>query len=79
MSTTDQGLERQIDALRKHRIPNERIYVGKNTGSTVDWPGSPRRATTPTKTTPSPLPTSIDWALTRANTSTPSKSPQYSA
>lgn len=39
VSTTHQDLERQLDALGKHGIPDERIYADKKTGATIDRPG----------------------------------------
>jgi DNA invertase Pin-like site-specific DNA recombinase len=36
VSTTKQSLERQLDALAKAGLPDERIYVDKKTGTTVD-------------------------------------------
>lgn len=39
VSTTKQSLERQLDALAKAGLPDERIYVDKKTGTTVDRPG----------------------------------------
>lgn len=39
VSTTKQSLERQLDALAKAGLPEERIYVDKKTGATVDRPG----------------------------------------
>jgi DNA invertase Pin-like site-specific DNA recombinase len=38
VSTTHQDLERQLDALSKHGIPDERIYADKKTGATLDRP-----------------------------------------
>lgn len=39
VSTTHQDLERQLDALGRHGIPDERIYADKKTGATIDRPG----------------------------------------
>ncbi len=39
VSTTHQDLDRQLDALSKHGIPDERIYTDKKTGATIDRPG----------------------------------------
>lgn len=39
VSTSHQDLERQLDALEKHGIPRDRIYVDKRTGANVDRPG----------------------------------------
>jgi hypothetical protein len=39
VSTAKQDLERQIDALRGVGIADERIYLDKKSGSTVDRPG----------------------------------------
>nr|WP_264199961.1 recombinase family protein [Pseudonocardia sp. ICBG601] len=39
VSTTHQDLERQLDALGHHGIPDERIYTDKKTGATIDRPG----------------------------------------
>jgi DNA invertase Pin-like site-specific DNA recombinase len=39
VSTTKQSLERQLDALAAVGLPDERIYVDKKTGGTVDRPG----------------------------------------
>ena len=39
VSTTHQDLTRQIDALMKYGIPEERIYVDKRTGSSTDRDG----------------------------------------
>lgn len=39
VSTTKQSLERQLDDLAKAGLPEERIYVDKRTGATVDRPG----------------------------------------
>ncbi|MEU8371199.1 recombinase family protein [Micromonospora tulbaghiae] len=39
VSTTKQHLDRQIDALNKAGIPDERLYVDKRTGSTVERDG----------------------------------------
>jgi DNA invertase Pin-like site-specific DNA recombinase len=39
VSTTKQSLERQLDALITAGLPDERIYVDKKTGTTVDRPG----------------------------------------
>ncbi|MDP7707371.1 recombinase family protein [Mycobacterium sp. TY815] len=39
VSTTKQTLDRQHDALAKAGLPEERIYVDKSTGTTVDRPG----------------------------------------
>jgi len=39
VSTTKQSLERQLDALGAAGIPDERIYVDKKSGATVDRPG----------------------------------------
>lgn len=39
VSTTKQHLDRQLDALGKAGIPDERIYVDKKTGANVDRPG----------------------------------------
>jgi len=39
VSTTHQDLDRQLDALAKHGIPADRIYVDKKTGATIDRPG----------------------------------------
>ncbi|MFQ6225764.1 recombinase family protein [Nocardia sp. NPDC002869] len=38
VSTTHQGLERQLVALAEHGISDERIYADKKTGATVDRP-----------------------------------------
>jgi DNA invertase Pin-like site-specific DNA recombinase len=39
VSTTKQSLERQLNALTAAGIPDERIYVDKKTGTTVDRDG----------------------------------------
>jgi DNA invertase Pin-like site-specific DNA recombinase len=39
VSTTKQSLERQLDALGVAGIPDERIYVDKKSGATVERPG----------------------------------------
>lgn len=39
VSTNKQSLECQLDALARAGIPEERIYVDKKTGATVDRPG----------------------------------------
>lgn len=39
VSTTKQSLERQLDALAQAALPQERIYVDKKTGATVDRAG----------------------------------------
>jgi len=39
VSTTKQSLERQLDALGKHGIRDDRIYVDKMTGATIDREG----------------------------------------
>jgi DNA invertase Pin-like site-specific DNA recombinase len=39
VSTTHQDLARQLDALAKHGIPEERIYADKKTGATIDRAG----------------------------------------
>jgi len=39
VSTTKQSLERQLDALTKHGIPTERIYVDKKTGANLERDG----------------------------------------
>jgi DNA invertase Pin-like site-specific DNA recombinase len=39
VSTQQQDLERQLDALAKQGIPDERIRADKRTGATVDRPG----------------------------------------
>jgi DNA invertase Pin-like site-specific DNA recombinase len=39
VSTTKQSLDRQLDALAAAGIPDERIYVDKKTGTTVDRDG----------------------------------------
>ncbi|MGY0063748.1 recombinase family protein [Streptomyces sp. LZ34] len=39
VSTTKQSLERQLDALGAAGIPDERIYVDKKSGATVERPG----------------------------------------
>jgi DNA invertase Pin-like site-specific DNA recombinase len=39
VSTTHQDLARQLDALAKHGIPDERIYADKKTGATIDRAG----------------------------------------
>lgn len=39
VSTTKQNLERQIDALGKAGIPDDRIYVDKKTGANIDRDG----------------------------------------
>lgn len=39
VSTTKQHLDRQIDALNKAGIPDERLYVDKRTGSTIERDG----------------------------------------
>lgn len=39
VSTTKQHLDRQIDALNKAGITDERLYVDKRTGSTIDRDG----------------------------------------
>jgi len=39
VSTAKQHLERQLDALAAAGIPDERIYVDKKTGTTVDRDG----------------------------------------
>ncbi|HEX4225703.1 MAG TPA: recombinase family protein [Pseudonocardiaceae bacterium] len=38
VSTTKQSLDRQLDALASTGLPDERIYVDKKTGATVDRP-----------------------------------------
>jgi DNA invertase Pin-like site-specific DNA recombinase len=39
VSTTKQSLERQLDALTDIGLSDERIYVDKKTGATIDRPG----------------------------------------
>ena len=39
VSTTHQDLTRQVDAMVKHGIPEERIYVDRRTGSNTDREG----------------------------------------
>jgi DNA invertase Pin-like site-specific DNA recombinase len=39
VSTTKQSLDRQLDALAAASIPDERIYVDKRTGTTIDRDG----------------------------------------
>jgi DNA invertase Pin-like site-specific DNA recombinase len=39
VSTTKQSLERQLAALNEAGIPDDRLYVDKKTGATVDRPG----------------------------------------
>lgn len=39
VSTTKQSLERQLDALTAAGIPDERTYVDKKSGATVERPG----------------------------------------
>ena len=39
VSTAQQDLERQIDALLAVGIARERIYLDNKSGATVDWPG----------------------------------------
>jgi len=39
VSTTQQHLDRQLDALSKAGIPNDRLYVDKKSGATVDRDG----------------------------------------
>ncbi|MEN3308953.1 MAG: hypothetical protein V7603_5155 [Micromonosporaceae bacterium] len=39
MSTTHQDLARQLDALAKHGIPDERIHANKKTGAAIDRAG----------------------------------------
>lgn len=39
VSTAKQSLERQLDALIAAGLPDERIYIDKKTGTTVDRPG----------------------------------------
>src|ERR1022692_2440243 len=39
VSTTKQSLVRQLDALTAAGIPDERIYTGKKTGTTIDREG----------------------------------------
>jgi DNA invertase Pin-like site-specific DNA recombinase len=39
VSTTKRSLERQLDALGKHGIPENRIYVDKRTGATLEREG----------------------------------------
>jgi DNA invertase Pin-like site-specific DNA recombinase len=39
VSTTKQSLERQLAALNQAGIPDDRLYVDKKTGTTVDRPG----------------------------------------
>ncbi|MDJ0462655.1 recombinase family protein [Streptomyces sp. H27-C3] len=39
VSTTKQSLERQLDALGAAGIPEDRIYVDKKSGATVERPG----------------------------------------
>lgn len=39
VSTTRQHLERQLDALSAAGIPDERVFVDKKTGATVDRDG----------------------------------------
>jgi DNA invertase Pin-like site-specific DNA recombinase len=39
VSTTKQSLERQLDALGEAGIPDNRIYVDKKSGATVERPG----------------------------------------
>jgi DNA invertase Pin-like site-specific DNA recombinase len=39
VSTTKQSLERQLASLNEAGIPDDRLYVDKKTGATVDRPG----------------------------------------
>lgn len=39
VSTTKQSLDRQLDALGKHGIPDDRMYVDKKTGTTTEREG----------------------------------------
>ena len=39
VSTTRQSLERQLDALSAEGIPDERIYIDKKTGTTIERDG----------------------------------------
>ncbi|RFU41621.1 recombinase family protein [Actinomadura logoneensis] len=39
VSTTKQSLERQLDALAAAGIPDDRVYVDKKTGTTIDRDG----------------------------------------
>jgi DNA invertase Pin-like site-specific DNA recombinase len=39
VSTTKQSLERQLDALAAVGLPDERIYIDKKTGATIERPG----------------------------------------
>ena len=39
VSTTKQSLERQLDALSNTGIPDERIYVDKKSGASIERPG----------------------------------------
>jgi DNA invertase Pin-like site-specific DNA recombinase len=39
VSTTHQELDRQLDSLRRHGVPEDRIYVDKKTGATTDRDG----------------------------------------
>jgi DNA invertase Pin-like site-specific DNA recombinase len=39
VSTTEQSLERQLDALAAASIPDERVYIDKKTSATVDRTG----------------------------------------
>jgi DNA invertase Pin-like site-specific DNA recombinase len=39
VSTTKQNLERQLASLNEAGIPDDRLYVDKKTGATVDRPG----------------------------------------
>ena len=39
VSTSKQDLERQLDALAREGIPDERIYVDKKFGASTDRPG----------------------------------------
>ncbi|MEU3262153.1 MULTISPECIES: recombinase family protein [Actinomycetes] len=39
VSTTNQSLERQLDALEAARIADDRIYVDKKSGATTERPG----------------------------------------
>jgi len=47
VSTTDQDLEGQPNALAKHGIPAQRIYANTKTGATLDRPDSADAALRP--------------------------------
>ncbi|WP_226353075.1 recombinase family protein [Pseudonocardia sp. ICBG601] len=51
VSTTHQDLERQLDALGHHGIPDERIYTDKKPAPPSTGPASPSCAATPLRDT----------------------------